>query len=107
MFLVVYTSVSFIDFSLACDLCLHLFMGYVCVPACVIRPIFAGKREIKHILKFVFFSVFGFFCQDNEKRTPLHAAAYLGDAEIIELLILSGKHQRFPRAPAARQTATS
>lgn len=28
--------------------------------------------------------------QDNEKRTPLHAAAYLGDAEIIELLILSG-----------------
>lgn len=31
-------------------------------------------------------------CQDNEKRTPLHAAAYLGDAEIIELLILSGKH---------------
>lgn len=39
-----------------------------------------------------------FFClcvfpsrQDNEKRTPLHAAAYLGDAEIIELLILSGR----------------
>lgn len=30
-------------------------------------------------------------CQDNEKRTPLHAAAYLGDAEIIELLILSGR----------------
>lgn len=28
--------------------------------------------------------------QDNEKRTPLHAAAYLGDAEIIELLVLSG-----------------
>lgn len=32
-----------------------------------------------------------YFFQDNEKRTPLHAAAYLGDAEIIELLILSGK----------------
>lgn len=31
------------------------------------------------------------FFEDNEKRTPLHAAAYLGDAEIIELLILSGK----------------
>ncbi|XP_052363067.1 serine/threonine-protein phosphatase 6 regulatory ankyrin repeat subunit A-like isoform X2 [Oncorhynchus keta] len=28
--------------------------------------------------------------EDNEKRTPLHAAAYLGDAEILELLILSG-----------------
>ncbi|XP_045078175.1 serine/threonine-protein phosphatase 6 regulatory ankyrin repeat subunit A-like [Coregonus clupeaformis] len=28
--------------------------------------------------------------QDNEKRTLLHAAAYLGDAEILELLILSG-----------------
>lgn len=28
--------------------------------------------------------------QDNEKRTPLHAAAYLGDSEIIELLIMSG-----------------
>nr|DBA20136.1 TPA: hypothetical protein GDO54_015861 [Pyxicephalus adspersus] len=27
---------------------------------------------------------------DSEKRTPLHAAAFLGDAEIIELLILSG-----------------
>lgn len=35
-----------------------------------------------------FFSVV--LLQDNEKRTPLHAAAYLGDAEIIELLILSG-----------------
>lgn len=35
-----------------------------------------------------FFSLY----KDNEKRTPLHAAAYLGDAEIIELLILSGKH---------------
>lgn len=29
--------------------------------------------------------------QDSEKRTPLHAAAFLGDAEIIELLILSGR----------------
>lgn len=29
--------------------------------------------------------------QDPEKRTPLHAAAFLGDAEITELLILSGK----------------
>lgn len=29
--------------------------------------------------------------QDTEKRTPLHAAAFLGDAEIIELLILSGR----------------
>uniref|UniRef100_A0A8C6L2I1 Ankyrin repeat domain 44 n=1 Tax=Nothobranchius furzeri TaxID=105023 RepID=A0A8C6L2I1_NOTFU len=27
---------------------------------------------------------------DAEKRTPLHAAAFLGDAEITELLILSG-----------------
>ncbi|XP_048339453.1 ankyrin repeat and SAM domain-containing protein 1A-like [Sphaerodactylus townsendi] len=26
---------------------------------------------------------------DTEKRTPLHVAAFLGDAEIIELLILS------------------
>lgn len=34
---------------------------------------------------------FFLFFQDNEKRTPLHAAAYLGDAEIIELLILSGR----------------
>lgn len=29
--------------------------------------------------------------KDPEKRTPLHAAAFLGDAEITELLILSGK----------------
>ncbi|XP_042170978.1 serine/threonine-protein phosphatase 6 regulatory ankyrin repeat subunit A-like isoform X2 [Oncorhynchus tshawytscha] len=28
--------------------------------------------------------------EDNEKRSTLHAAAYLGDAEILELLILSG-----------------
>ncbi len=33
--------------------------------------------------------------QDSEKRTPLHAAAYLGDAEIIELLILSGMKGHF------------
>lgn len=37
----------------------------------------------------LFLKMSGWF-QDNEKRTPLHAAAYLGDAEIIELLILSG-----------------
>lgn len=29
--------------------------------------------------------------QDQERRTPLHAAAYLGDAPVVELLILSGK----------------
>lgn len=28
--------------------------------------------------------------QDVEKRTALHAAAYCGDAEIVDLLILSG-----------------
>lgn len=32
-----------------------------------------------------------FLHQDAEKRTPLHAAAFLGDGEITELLILSGK----------------
>lgn len=31
--------------------------------------------------------------QDQERRTPLHAAAYLGDVAILELLILSGKGQ--------------
>ena len=31
-----------------------------------------------------------FLLQDLEKRTPMHAAAYLGNAEIMELLILSG-----------------
>uniref|UniRef100_A0AAZ3NP69 Serine/threonine-protein phosphatase 6 regulatory ankyrin repeat subunit A n=1 Tax=Oncorhynchus tshawytscha TaxID=74940 RepID=A0AAZ3NP69_ONCTS len=35
-------------------------------------------------------TLLGSSLQDNEKRTPLHAAAYLGDAEILELLILSG-----------------
>lgn len=29
--------------------------------------------------------------QDQERRTPLHAAAYIGDVAILELLILSGK----------------
>ena len=28
--------------------------------------------------------------QDSEKRAPLHAAAYCGEAEIADLLILSG-----------------
>lgn len=48
------------------------------------------KPGMMHVLKYAvfFFSLY----KDNEKRTPLHAAAYLGDAEIIELLILSGKH---------------
>lgn len=32
---------------------------------------------------------------DSEKRTPLHVAALLGDAEIIELLILSGKYHLY------------
>ncbi|NXI78480.1 ANR52 phosphatase, partial [Rhipidura dahli] len=27
---------------------------------------------------------------DQERRTPLHAAAYIGDVAILELLILSG-----------------
>lgn len=36
--------------------------------------------------------VTAFLSQDTEKRTPLHAAAFLGDAEITELLILSGKN---------------
>lgn len=35
-------------------------------------------------------NIFLLLIKDNEKRTPLHAAAYFGDAEIIELLILSG-----------------
>lgn len=29
--------------------------------------------------------------QDKEQGTPLHAAAYLGDANTMELLIASGK----------------
>lgn len=37
--------------------------------------------------------------QDSEKRTPLHVAAFLGDAEIIELLILSGKCQLCIQSP--------
>ncbi|OPJ69969.1 hypothetical protein AV530_008456 [Patagioenas fasciata monilis] len=28
---------------------------------------------------------------DQERRTPLHAAAYIGDVAILELLILSGE----------------
>lgn len=35
--------------------------------------------------------IISFYMKDPEKRTPLHAAAFLGDAEITELLILSGK----------------
>lgn len=33
--------------------------------------------------------------QDTEKRAPLHAAAFLGDAEITELLIVSGRAALF------------
>lgn len=49
--------------------------------------------EITGLLKSPLFArvFFSLACQDNEKRTPLHAAAYLGDAEIIELLVLSGR----------------
>lgn len=46
------------------------------------------NSEINPILKLTF--CLPSLIQDSEKRTPLHAAAYLGDAEIIELLILSG-----------------
>ncbi len=39
--------------------------------------------------------------QDADKRAPLHAAAFLGDAEIIELLIVSGRAALFlsPSSP--------
>lgn len=32
------------------------------------------------------------FAQDKEQGTPLHAAAYLGDVNTMELLIASGKN---------------
>lgn len=37
------------------------------------------------------------FAQDKEQGTPLHAAAYLGDVNTMELLIASGKkpHSEF------------
>ncbi len=41
-------------------------------------------KEIKNL----FFSTFS--CQDQERRTPLHAAAWLGDVQIMELLINAG-----------------
>ncbi len=31
------------------------------------------------------------FAQDQEQSTPLHAAAYLGDVNTIDLLIASGR----------------
>uniref|UniRef100_A0A674G8U6 Ankyrin repeat domain 52 n=1 Tax=Taeniopygia guttata TaxID=59729 RepID=A0A674G8U6_TAEGU len=35
---------------------------------------------------------------DQERRTPLHAAAYIGDVAILELLILSGESQGPPKS---------
>lgn len=29
--------------------------------------------------------------QDQERRTPLHAAAYVGDVPILQLLLMSGE----------------
>ena len=31
------------------------------------------------------------FFQDQDKRTPMHAAAYMGDTECINALIVAGK----------------
>ncbi|KAI1229854.1 Serine/threonine-protein phosphatase 6 regulatory ankyrin repeat subunit C, partial [Lamprotornis superbus] len=36
---------------------------------------------------------------DQERRTPLHAAAYIGDVAILELLILSGEPRGTPLTP--------
>lgn len=40
-----------------------------------------------HLFDFFFFF---FSSQDQEQSTPLHAAAYLGDVHIMDLLINSG-----------------
>ena len=42
-------------------------------------------NDLIHIFQFFFFLV-----KDAEKRSPLHAAAYCGDPEITELLLMSG-----------------
>lgn len=42
----------------------------------------------KLLTNFYFLSL---FAQDKEHGTPLHAAAYLGDANTMELLIASGR----------------
>lgn len=38
------------------------------------------------------YSCFSFLpFQDQERRTPLHAAAYVGDVPILQLLLMSGE----------------
>lgn len=46
------------------------------------------ERKVKNKSVNLFFSPF--LCQDQERRTPLHAAAWLGDVHIMDLLISAG-----------------
>lgn len=38
--------------------------------------------------------IYFFKSQDQEQSTPLHAAAYMGDVIVMDLLISSGKRQK-------------
>uniref|UniRef100_A0A8C2D804 Ankyrin repeat domain 52a n=1 Tax=Cyprinus carpio TaxID=7962 RepID=A0A8C2D804_CYPCA len=46
-----------------------------------------GNKKSVNLFFFLFST---FLCQDQERRTPLHAAAWLGDVHIMELLISAG-----------------
>ncbi len=47
------------------------------------------------VLAVYFIVCLSFFSQDQEQSTPLHAAAYLGDVQIMDLLITSGRKTVF------------
>ena len=53
----------------------------------LIRSIFSGDRaDVRHLLD----NNADVNYIDTEKRSPLHAAAYKGDAEMVEMLITIG-----------------
>uniref|UniRef100_A0A4W4EFE0 Ankyrin repeat domain 44 n=1 Tax=Electrophorus electricus TaxID=8005 RepID=A0A4W4EFE0_ELEEL len=62
-------------------------MSFTCPQPPLVQAIFSGDPDE---IRMLIYKSEDINALDTEKRTPLHAAAFLGDAEITELLILSG-----------------
>ncbi|KAK1797807.1 hypothetical protein P4O66_008163, partial [Electrophorus voltai] len=68
--------------------CLYPEMSFTCPQPPLVQAIFSGDPDE---IRMLIYKSEDINALDTEKRTPLHAAAFLGDAEITELLILSGR----------------
>lgn len=71
----------------------------MCYLRCVRLQIITDGGQMKllmpDILHVFYLFIFIFYLKDHERRTPLHAAACVGDVHIMDLLIESGDSAAF------------